>query len=69
MFTVRDERNYVAYAADIGGDVFESGISKNGDHRIDGIFAGWGGGIRPQEAETRFIDKIKKSEIVCNETE
>lgn len=54
VFTFRDDLNYTAYAGELGGDIFNRDISKQGDHRVDGIFAAWGGGIRSLDAEPRF---------------
>jgi|GEM_PF-1999398 len=54
VFTFRDDLNFTAYAAELGGDLFRTDIAKKGDHRIDGIFAAWGGGIRNLEEEVRF---------------
>jgi predicted AlkP superfamily phosphohydrolase/phosphomutase len=53
-FTFRDDRNYAAYAGEIGGDVFQPALGKTGDHRIDGILVAWGGGIRNLPYEARF---------------
>jgi len=46
VFTFRDDLNHTAYAAELGGDIFDREISKQGDHRVDGILAAWGGGIQ-----------------------
>lgn len=54
IFSFRDDRNFTAYAADLGGKTFNLEISKNGDHRVDGIFAAWGGGTANLEEEVRF---------------
>jgi len=54
VFTFRDDLNYTAYAAELGGDIFDRDISKQGDHRVDGIFAAWGGGIASLENELRL---------------
>ena len=54
VFIFREEANYSAYAGDLGKGVFAETPFKSGDHRIDGIFAAWGGGIRKLAAEERF---------------
>ncbi len=60
VFTFRDDKSYVAYAGEIGGDVFQKARDKTGDHRRDGIFVGWGGGIRriPSEARFQILDVL-----------
>ena len=54
VFSFRDDLNYVAYAGDLGSELFRTDIAKNGDHRVDGIFAAWGGGIRNLDHEIRL---------------
>ncbi len=54
VFTFRDDLNYTVYAGELGGDIFDHDISKQGDHRVDGIFAAWGGGIAPGARDLRL---------------
>lgn len=54
VFTFRDDLNYTAYAGELDGPVLRTDISKQGDHRRDGIVAAWGGGIRPQGRDLRL---------------
>lgn len=46
VFTFRDDRNHGAYAGNVGGELFRPVPYKTGDHRIDGMFVAWGGGVR-----------------------
>jgi len=54
VFAFRDDLNYVAYAGELGSELFRTDIAKSGDHRVDGIFAAWGGGIRNLDHEIRL---------------
>ncbi len=54
VFLFRDDRNWGAYSGECGGDLFRPTPFKTGDHRVDGIFVAWGGGIRPATADLRF---------------
>jgi predicted AlkP superfamily phosphohydrolase/phosphomutase len=53
VFTFRDDRNYGAYAGEIGHGLYQPTPFKTGDHRIDGVFLAWGGGIRAGAAPRR----------------
>lgn len=54
VFRFRDDRNWGAYGGECGGELFQATPFKTGDHRVDGIFVAWGGGIRRVEGEPRF---------------
>ena len=54
VFTFRDDRNHTAYAAELGGPLFRGGTGKTGDHRVDGVWAAVGGGIRDLEERARL---------------
>lgn len=54
MFRFRDDLHYSAYTQTIGSEVFSPDLERNGDHRMDGIFAAWGGGINNISEEPRF---------------
>ena len=54
VFTFRDDRNHTAYAAELGSELFRGGTGKTGDHRVDGIWAAAGGGIRSLDQRHRL---------------
>jgi predicted AlkP superfamily phosphohydrolase/phosphomutase len=56
IFTFRDDLNWAAYDGECGGEVFVPTPHRTGDHRIDGVFVAWGGGVRTPAApgELRF---------------
>jgi predicted AlkP superfamily phosphohydrolase/phosphomutase len=56
VFTFRDDLNRAAYDGECGGEVFVPTPHRTGDHRIDGVFVAWGGGVRTPAApgELRF---------------
>lgn len=54
VFLFRDDRNWGAYGGECGGELFRATPFKTGDHRVDGVFVAWGGGIRRTAEELRF---------------
>jgi len=54
VFSFRDDRHYSAYTMNTDCEVFAPDLKRNGDHRGDGIFAAWGGGIKNVAEELRF---------------
>ena len=54
VFSFRDDRHYSAYTMNTDCEVFAPDLERDGDHRGDGIFAAWGGGVRNVAEELRF---------------
>lgn len=56
VFASRDDRCWSAYGGEVGAPLFEATPFKTGDHRRDGVFVAWGGGVRRPAggAEPRF---------------
>jgi predicted AlkP superfamily phosphohydrolase/phosphomutase len=54
VFNFRDDLHYSAYTMTTDCDVFAPDLKRNGDHRVDGIFAAAGGGIHAVDETLRF---------------